>query len=287
MELLEDVTYPRPLAELLEVALPGVRAAATRGCLITSSSPKSVARDLYERSMTFTEYVSFYTPGPGRGHRAALPGRRVQGAAADRAGGRPDRAVADLIAWLGELVRQVDSSLLEEWERLRNPETAAPAEVAAALDDRTPPVTSNLRAFRVLVRNALFRRVELAARRRWDELGELDHEAGWPASAWQDALEPYFDEHAAIQTGANARGPALLMIDETATAGRRVDRPPDHRRPGRSPGLGASPPRSTSTAATPRARRSSASSRWVASTPGSPLVSRDGGSPPPRRARRA
>ena len=235
MELLEDVTYPRPLAELLGVAYHAF--AGTHPWVLDHElKPKSVARDLYERSMTFTEYVSFYTLARAEGivlRYLADAYKALRQTVPEDA--RTD-AVADLIAWLGELVRQVDSSLLEEWERLRNPETAAPAEVAAALDDRTPPVTSNLRAFRVLVRNAMFRRVELAARRRWDELGELDHEAGWPASAWQDALEPYFDEHPAIQTGANSRGPALLMIDETSTAGRRswtvrqiIDDPAGHR----------------------------------------------------------
>jgi hypothetical protein len=75
-------------------------------------------------------------------------------------------------------------------------------------------VTANPRAFRVLVRNALFRRVELAALRRWDELGELDAEAGWDAAAWQDALAGYFDEYDEIGTGPDARGPAMLMIDQ-------------------------------------------------------------------------
>jgi hypothetical protein len=65
----------------------------------------------------------------------------------------------------------------------------------------------------VLVRNALFRRVELAALRRWDELGELDATAGWDADAWADALEPYFAVHGEIGTGPDARGPALLLID--------------------------------------------------------------------------
>ena len=36
------------------------------------------------------------------------------------------------------------------------------------------PITANERAFRVLVRNAMFRRVELASLRRWIDLGELD-----------------------------------------------------------------------------------------------------------------
>ncbi|MDQ2789377.1 MAG: DUF3516 domain-containing protein, partial [Actinomycetota bacterium] len=118
----------------------------------------------------------------------------------------------DLQEWLGELVRQVDSSLLDEWEKLRDPQ--APDGLSAPVDHRPPPVTANARAFRVLVRNALFRRVELAARRRWEELGELDADAGWDADSWREAVEPYFDEHVEISTGANARGPQLLIIDE-------------------------------------------------------------------------
>jgi hypothetical protein len=71
-----------------------------------------------------------------------------------------------------------------------------------------------VRAFRVLVRNALFRRVELAALRRYEDLGELDAESGWDADAWAEALEPYFDAHREIGTGADARGPGLLIIEQ-------------------------------------------------------------------------
>jgi hypothetical protein len=127
----------------------------------------------------------------------------------------PDEAkteeLVDLIEWLGELVRQTDSSLLDEWERLRNPEEEA---APAAASNLPPAVTSNARAFRVLVRNELFRRVELAARRRYFDLGELDGENGWDAQAWQSALLPYYEEHDEIGTGANARGPALLLIEQ-------------------------------------------------------------------------
>jgi len=77
-----------------------------------------------------------------------------------------------------------------------------------------PRVTTNTRAFRVLVRNELFRRVELAARRDWTALGELDSADGWGAQEWREALEPYFDEHRDIGTGPDARGPSRLLIDE-------------------------------------------------------------------------
>jgi hypothetical protein len=71
-----------------------------------------------------------------------------------------------------------------------------------------------VRAFRVLVRNALFHRVRLAALGHYEELGALDSESGWDASAWEEALEGYFDVHDELGTGPAARGPALLMIDQ-------------------------------------------------------------------------
>jgi hypothetical protein len=64
-----------------------------------------------------------------------------------------------------------------------------------------------------MVRNALFRRVELFARRHWDALGELDSGSGWSADRWQEVIEDYFAEHADVGIGADARGPALLIVD--------------------------------------------------------------------------
>jgi hypothetical protein len=159
--------------------------------------------------MTFTEYVGYY----GLSRSEGLVLRYLADAYKALRQTVPEDArtdeLADLIEWLGELVRQTDSSLIDEWERLTHPE-----EPPAALDERPPAVTGNTRAFRVLVRNALFRRVELAALRRFDELGDLDAADGWNPAAWEDALGPYFTEHGEIGTGPDARGPGLLIIDE-------------------------------------------------------------------------
>ncbi|MGH3396642.1 MAG: DUF3516 domain-containing protein, partial [Streptosporangiaceae bacterium] len=173
-------------------------------------APKAVARDMFERAMSFTEYVGFYQLSRSEGlvlRYLADAYKAVRQTVPEEA---RTEELTDLIEWLGELVRQVDSSLIDEWERLRNPE----AEAAVQLTEAPPAVTGNRRAFRVLVRNALFRRVELAALRRWDELGEMDAGAGWDAEAWEDALLPYFEEHDEIGTGPDARGPALLILKE-------------------------------------------------------------------------
>ena len=212
MELLDDVTYPQPLAELLHGAYETYR----RGHPWVADHelrPKSIARDLYQASMTFTEYVAFY----GLARSEGLVLRYLADAYKALRQTVPEEArteeLGDLIVWLGELVRQVDSSLLDEWEELRNPTEPDRCPTARALDDRPPPVTANVRAFRVLVRNAMFRRIELVARRRFGELGELDGGSGWDAEMWADAVEPYFATHTTLGTSADARGPKLLIID--------------------------------------------------------------------------
>jgi superfamily II RNA helicase len=211
MELLESVTYPKPLEELLQVAYSSYR----KGHPWVDDyelSPKSVVRDMYERAMNFVEYVGFYSLARSEG----LVLRYLTDTYDTLRHTVPDEAkteaLQDLIEWLGELVRQVDSSLLDEWEALRNPDdedlTAPPA-----LPEGPPPVTRNERAFRVLVRNELFRRVDLAARRAYYQLGELDAASGWDAETWQEAMEAYFEEHDSLGIGPDARGPALLMIE--------------------------------------------------------------------------
>jgi superfamily II RNA helicase len=210
LELLEDVSYPQPLAELLHAAYDLYR----RGHPWVTDhvlAPKSVVRDMYERAMTFVEYVGFY----GLTRSEGLVLRYLADAYQALRRTVPEEAkteeLHDLIEWLGELVRQVDSSLIDEWEKLRDP-AAEPTD--APVDEAPPPVTRNVRAFRVLVRNELFRRVELAARRRHDELGALDATAGWDADRWAEALDGYYAEHDEVGTGPDARGPALLLIDQ-------------------------------------------------------------------------
>ncbi len=212
MDLLQDVTHPRPLAELLGAAF-AIYARGHPWVADYELRPKSVVRDMFERAMNFVEYVGFY----GLARSEGLVLRYLADAYRTLRQTVPDAArteeVDDIVEWLGELVRQVDSSLLDEWEQLRagaGDDGSGPMPVSAG----PPRVTTNARAFRVLVRNELFRRVELAARRDWWALGELDSADGWGADQWRGALEPYFAEHRDIGTGPDARGPARLIIEE-------------------------------------------------------------------------
>jgi len=210
IELLDEVTYPKPLQELLEHAYQ-VYLQTNPWAADGRLSPKSVVREMWERAMTFREYVSQY--GLTRSEGAVL--RYLSDTYKALRSGVPAAArteeLNDIVEWIGELVRQVDSSLLDEWEQLTSPDQ--PHDVPVAVPTRPRPLTGNERAFTAMVRNALFRRVELFARRRWADLGELDGGSGWSAQRWQEIGEEYFDEHADVGIGPDARGPALLIIE--------------------------------------------------------------------------
>jgi hypothetical protein len=215
MELLEQITHPQPLKELLDASFE--QYSATQPWVADYElSPKTVVRDMYERAMTFADYVGYYKLARSEGlvlRYFSDAYRAVRQSVPDEA---KTEELLDIIEWLGELVRQVDSSLLDEWEALINPsvDVAGGALPSLVLPPVPPSVVTNVRAFRVLVRNELFRRVQLAARDNVDELGLLDGPSGFNADHWADALDAYFDEHDTIRTDADARGPAMLMVEE-------------------------------------------------------------------------
>nr|WP_218680464.1 DEAD/DEAH box helicase [Rhodococcus qingshengii] len=211
MELLEEVTWPKPLSDLLFPAFDMYRGGhpwITEFAL----SPKSVVRDMIERAMTFAELISHY----GLTRSEGLVLRYLADAYRALRQTVPTEArteeLEDIIEWLGELIRQVDSSLLDEWESLTDPGAEADTEVVAFGADIPRPISANPRAFRVMVRNAMFRRIDLASRRQWNELENL--EDGIDAAEWEEQLLPYFEEYATIGTGPSARGPALFQVTE-------------------------------------------------------------------------
>src|SRR3954447_11172489 len=227
MALLEEITYPKPLAEPLEHALRLYR--ETHPWVLESDlSPKSVVRDMYESGRSFSEYVAFY--GVARSEGLVLRSlsdtyRALRQTVPERV--KTDE-LDDLVEWLGETVRQIDSSLLDEWEALPAPESVARAAAAAAAGEALAPprpITANHRAFGVMIRNAMFQKVQLAARDEYATLAA--HESAAAAlsdppvrvvmnvAAWEEALGAYWDEYETMDDGPAARSPNLLIVDRT------------------------------------------------------------------------
>ncbi|MFC7955804.1 DEAD/DEAH box helicase [Rhodococcoides kroppenstedtii] len=219
MELLEEITWPKPLDDVLRPAFEVYRAGHP-WLSEFALSPKSVVREMVERAMTFSDVISRY--GLSRSEGSVL--RYLADAYRALRQTVPPEVrsdeVHDITEWLGETVRQVDSSLLDEWENLTDPQpTDGDAPVVPYGADTPKPISANVRAFRVMVRNALFKRIDLAARRRWAELDELGDDV-----EWADDLAEYFAEYGEIGRGPNARGPQLfsLVTDADGTTARQV-----------------------------------------------------------------
>ena len=209
MERLEEVTYEKPLEELIDAAfaqyceqVPWARDYDPR--------PKSVLRDMLETASDFKGYVQ--KCGIARAEGILLRYLSEAYRALDRTVpfDKRDERLEDIIAWLGLVVRTVDSSLVDEWDGADSEE----------LDAGAPPedpdeVVHDRRAITLLVRNALFSRVRLAAEDRYDELGELDGEWGWRAPRWQRIMDEYFEAHEEVLLDGDARSADYFEIDES------------------------------------------------------------------------
>ncbi len=210
MNILDTISYPQPLAEQLESAFEQYRAGAP-WLADFELAPKSVVRDMYERAMGFSDFVQYYQLARSEGVllRYLTDAYKALRQSVPQDALRED--LVDLIEWLGEMIRQIDSSLLDEWEELSRGELVEETEIAPPAPEN---LTSNMRAFRVMVRNEMFRRVKLFADEQEAALGELDGHNGFDADAWAEVMDQYFEEHEDIDDGPGARSPKLFLVTE-------------------------------------------------------------------------
>ncbi|MCQ9332784.1 DUF3516 domain-containing protein [Corynebacterium phoceense] len=219
MTIVEDITWPKPLEELLEQAYDTF-AETNAWVKEFQLAPKSVVRDMLENAMTFSDLVATY--GLARSEGVIL--RYLTDAWRTLRQSVPDEyytdELADVVEWLGELIRQVDSSLVDEWAQMAgedNPisQEDLDRELAFGVEDPTA-LTANRRAFTIMVRNYFFRLVQLFALEKEDRLAELlDYVDEVPN--FGAVLDDYFDEYDDIETGPSARGPEFFRVSDQET----------------------------------------------------------------------
>ena len=211
LDRIQDVTYPKPLEELISFAF-GKYCETVPWARDYEPSPKSILRDMVESASDFKGYVARYGIARSEGTllRYLSDAFRVLDRTVPR--DRCDDRLADIIAWLDFVVHSIDSSLVDEWEMAGQGERGAEDAAAPGAADA---VVRDRRGLTVLVRNALFRRVQLAARGRVEELGKLDADTGYAARKWQGLLDEFFVAHEEIVIDADARSMDYLAIDES------------------------------------------------------------------------
>jgi superfamily II RNA helicase len=213
MEELEKIEHPKPNADFIYAtfndfakAHPWVGAENIR--------PKSVAREMIEQYMSFGDYIKEYGLERGEGLVLRYLSDVYKTLVQTVPEWAKDARITDLVTFFGAIVRQVDSSLLDEWERMKDPDRRR-FEVPPDPDEpKTHDVTRDVRAFTVLVRNLTFSLVRALAARDHARAAAILDDPEWTSLRFDQAMGAYWLEHPQIRVDARARSPENLRIDE-------------------------------------------------------------------------
>jgi superfamily II RNA helicase len=208
---LEKLEHPKPLREFVYESFnefarhhPWVRGDDVR--------PKSIAREMVERFMDFNEYVREYELGRAEGTLLRYLSDAYKTLVQTVPAPVKSPETEEIEVFLRTMVRAVDSSLLDEWERMRQPPAEAVAPEAREEAPGEIDVTRDERSFTVLVRNAMFQLLRAIARKDWNAASELVGAADWPSDKLAAAFAPFFAEHAAVRLDPAARSPSRTRI---------------------------------------------------------------------------
>lgn len=203
LDRLEDVSYPKPLEDMLEVAFAKY-CAQVPWANDYELSPKSVLRDMLETGCDFKSYIAQYKIARCEGILLRYLTEAYRSLDRTVPVERGTEELDDIVSWLGLVVRSVDSSLVDEWEN-----------AGAAPLKRTDEVVADRRGMTLMVRNALFQRVRLAALDKAAELGALDEDWGFGEFRWGRVLDAFYGAHEDLLTDADARSAAFLEINDS------------------------------------------------------------------------
>ncbi|MCL4176848.1 MAG: DUF3516 domain-containing protein, partial [Verrucomicrobia bacterium] len=213
MDQLDQLEYPKPKREFIYSTF---NAFADRHPWVGQENirPKSIAREMFESFRSFADYIRDYELHRSEG----LLLRHLSGVHKVLTQTVPDNVktdpVRELELYLGTMIRQVDSSLLDEWERLRNPRyqrTPSPSAPPTPQPEAPPDVTQDLRTFTAAIRNRIFMFLRaLVINDPEAALALLDTPARPDGSTWTpDSLradfEAYLSAHQRLCLDPNAR----------------------------------------------------------------------------------
>jgi superfamily II RNA helicase len=227
MAKLEEVEYPKPNRDFVYATFNEF-AAKHPWVGQENIRPKSVAREMVERLSTFDDYVREYELQRSEGLLLRYLSECYKGLVQAVPETYRDEALDDVIAFLRATVRGVDSSLLDEWERMRDP-SLAPADRAAAVPGELlaavpRALDADPRAFAARVRNELHRLVKALAMKFYDQAAAsvFQPDGDWPASRFEQELAPYWAEHPYIDQTPRARRPEHTFVEKTGPKSYRV-----------------------------------------------------------------
>jgi hypothetical protein len=209
MEELGKLEYPKPNREFVYATF---NAFAAEHPWIGQENirPKSIVREMFEEYRSFSDYIKVYDLQRVEGlllrHLSAVHKVLAQ-TVPDSAKTEP---LLEMELYLGSLIRQVDSSLLEQWEKLRNPEfqtVARPETRPPGAEEALADITRDSKTFKAFVRTRIFQFLRAVADSDFTAASAcLSSEArAWSAQELEQAVEPFFVERSRLRLDPEAR----------------------------------------------------------------------------------
>ena len=211
-EKLDKITWPKPDADIIQATFD---AFASQHPWVTGfePKPKTVARDMFERYATFNQYVKEY--GLERSEGVLLRHLNQVYKALRQNIPQPAKTekIHEVIAFLREVIARADSSLVEEWENLRDGVLDLDADFEFDLEEEA--LDADPVAFKARVRAELMQIVAAIAE---DDLEEAAALLRWKGDGWgpvdlEDALKPFYKDYERIVFNHEARSHDLVTFE--------------------------------------------------------------------------
>ena len=214
MEQLEKLEYPKPNRDFIYSTF---NAFAAKHPWVGQENirPKSIAREMFEEFRSFADYIKLYELQRAEG----LLLRHLSSVFKVLAQTVPDAAKNDALRemelYLATMLRQIDSSLLEEWEKMRDPNYHPRGESAEVrppgAEEADRDITRDAKTFTAAIRNRIFTFLRTLISGDFEtalaipNASPSDSDEPWTAERLRRALDDYHVEHEHLRLDPEAR----------------------------------------------------------------------------------
>ena len=208
MDRLEQVTHPMPGKDFIydtfnafHVKHPWIESESIR--------PKCIAREMFEDYMSFDDYIRAYKLERSEAILLRHLSEVYKVLSQTVPPGLKTEELLDAETYFKEHLTSVDSSLIDEWEMMRDPDYV-PAEKREPSIERKKSFTQDKLTFTRLVRNHVFTAVKYLSHDNiasFLDLFEVNKETGtpWAAARIDELLNGYYDGRMRIRLDPDAR----------------------------------------------------------------------------------
>jgi superfamily II RNA helicase len=213
MEELEKLEYPKPNREFVYSTF---NAFADKHPWVGHENirPKSIAHEMFENFRSFSDYIRDYELQRAEGVLLRHLNSVFKVLAQTVPDAAKNDAVREMQLYLGTMIRQIDSSLLDEWEKMRDPnyQRAETKEVRPpGAEEAEKNITRDTKAFTAAVRNRIFSFLRGVVNGDFEQaltyLTSPNDSEGqpWTGARLEEMLAAFHTEHERICLDPNAR----------------------------------------------------------------------------------